>query len=172
MKFDENYFKLFSQPQNFEINGEELKKNFRKLQLRYHPDKYIGSSPKEHRLAVQFSSYLNNAYATLINPIKRAEYLLEIKGISFDKENATIRDADFLIAQMELRDTFEKAKKENDFELIQKLKKSVSSELNLYFEHFSKLMEGLNSESDAMKSNILSCFCKMIFYYNFKEDLQ
>ena len=92
MKFEENFFKIFSQPKTFTIDAEELKNNFRKLQLKYHPDKFIGLSPQEYRLAVQFSSYLNNAYSVLINPIKRAEYLLEVNSIPFDKEKVTIND--------------------------------------------------------------------------------
>jgi molecular chaperone HscB len=72
-----------------------------------HPDRYAGASAYEQRLAVQYSSRINEAYATLRKPLTRALYLLDIAGMSSSDISTVPLDGGFLIAQMELREKLE-----------------------------------------------------------------
>ena len=62
-----DYFELFGLPHHFEVNIAALNTAYFKLQQEYHPDKNIDFAEK--------SALINNAYKTLKNRLKRAEYM-------------------------------------------------------------------------------------------------
>jgi molecular chaperone HscB len=63
--FQRNYFELFDLPVGFALDQATLGARYRQLQRELHPDRYAGASAHEQRLAVQYSSLINEAYATL-----------------------------------------------------------------------------------------------------------
>ena len=75
-----NYFELLEHSINFEVDIKKLSKNHRKLQVLYHPDKFSTKSKEEQEISENWSALINEAYSTLINPMKRALYLLEYYG--------------------------------------------------------------------------------------------
>lgn len=105
--FKRNYFQLFDLPVDFALDQVQLGARYRQLQKEMHPDRYAGASAYEQRLAVQYSSRINEAYATLRKPLTRALYLLDIAGMSANDISAVPLDGGFLIAQMELREKLE-----------------------------------------------------------------
>lgn len=105
--FQRNYFQLFDLPVDFELDQALLGARYRQLQREMHPDRYAGASAYEQRLAVQYSSRINEAYATLRKPLTRALYLLDIAGMAGNEISAVPLDGGFLIAQMELREKLE-----------------------------------------------------------------
>jgi molecular chaperone HscB len=105
--FQRNYFQLFDIPQVFAIDQDTLGRRYRHLQKELHPDRYAGASAHEQRLAVQYSSLVNEAYATLRRPLPRALYLLELAGLSGEDIAREQLSGGFLIAQMELREKLE-----------------------------------------------------------------
>src|SRR6185437_16167802 len=53
----------------------------RDLSRKFHPDYYYNASPQERLASLERSSYLNDAYRALKNPITRIEHLLAIEGL-------------------------------------------------------------------------------------------
>ena len=60
----------------------DLEQRYRALSRQFHPDYFYNASAAERRQSLERSSYLNDAYRTLKNPIGRVEYLLKIEGVS------------------------------------------------------------------------------------------
>ncbi len=108
----QNYFELFSQPVSFHIDAELLAQRYRELQRVAHPDRFANASDRDRRLAVQKASLINEAYQILRSPLLRGRYLLQLEGVKFNDEHVTTQDTEFLMDQMELRETMAKIKQE------------------------------------------------------------
>lgn len=116
MNFDlsQSYFQLFALPASFEIDQAQLSTSFRELQKELHPDRFTAADDQAQRLSVQASAYVNEAYATLKDAVKRAKYLLFIKGVDLDEDHDTTVDAEFLMEQMVLREQLEEISGQDD----------------------------------------------------------
>jgi molecular chaperone HscB len=58
-----------------------IEQRFRDLSRKFHPDYYYNAPPAERLASLERSSYLNDAYRTLRNPVSRIEHLLAIEGL-------------------------------------------------------------------------------------------
>src|SRR5216683_7264510 len=76
-----DYFRFLGLPRKLNISASELEQNFRLLSRQFHPDYFYNASLAERRASLERSSYLNDAYRTLKQPIARIAYLLELEGV-------------------------------------------------------------------------------------------
>ena len=103
----QNYFDLFNLSLSFEIDRNQLLERQQSLQAVYHPDRFVNASEQNKRLSVQQASWINEAYRTLENPVRRARYMLEISGLEMNDESETTSDTDFLMEQISYREEME-----------------------------------------------------------------
>ncbi|WP_241968751.1 co-chaperone HscB [Idiomarina tyrosinivorans] len=102
-----NHFALFDLPVSPNLDLDELQSRYRRLQQALHPDRFANAGERDKLLAMQKTSQLNDAYQTLKQPLSRAEYLLQLQGVDLQHEQQTIKDTEFLMAQMEWRERLE-----------------------------------------------------------------
>jgi len=76
-----DYFSFLGLPRKLTISAAELEQKFRELSRKFHPDYYYNAPPSERLASLERSSYLNDAYRTLKNPVSRIEHLLAIEGL-------------------------------------------------------------------------------------------
>jgi molecular chaperone HscB len=62
------------------IDAQDLDRRFRDLSRKFHPDFYYNATPAERLASLERSSYLNDAYRALKQPVSRIEHLLTIEG--------------------------------------------------------------------------------------------
>src|SRR5438046_5737702 len=77
-----DYFRFLGVPRKLNIDTADLEQRFRALSRQFHPDYFYNATPAERRASLEKSSYLNDAYRTLRNPISRVEYLLKLEGLA------------------------------------------------------------------------------------------
>ncbi|MES3039946.1 MAG: Fe-S protein assembly co-chaperone HscB [Pseudomonadota bacterium] len=109
MNLNTDYFSLFGLPVAFALDANGLQPTWRTLQQQLHPDRAAADDAAAQRHALQMTSHLNAAYDTLRDPVRRARYLLALAGHGADSERVSVMDTDFLMAQMELRESLEEA---------------------------------------------------------------
>jgi molecular chaperone HscB len=77
-----DYFSFFGLPRKLQVNDADLEQRFRALSRQFHPDYFYNAEPVERRASLERSSYLNDGYRTLRQPIARVEYLLQLEGFA------------------------------------------------------------------------------------------
>jgi len=80
-----DYFAFLGVPRRLELDPQELDRRFRDLSRQFHPDFYYNATPAERLASLERSSYLNDAYRALKQPVSRIEHLLSIEGLPLGK---------------------------------------------------------------------------------------
>jgi molecular chaperone HscB len=120
-------FSLFQLPRRFSIDLEDLDQRWKAIQRQVHPDRFSMAGAAAQRVAMQWSSRINEAYRRLKNPLARASYLCELLGAPIQAENNTAMPGSFLMEQMALRENLEEAVHLHDFEeLVSTVQKSIA----------------------------------------------
>jgi molecular chaperone HscB len=102
-----NDFELFELPQQFALDRAQLDDRWKALQREVHPDRFAAQGAAAQRVAMQWSVRINEAYQRLKDPLKRAAYLCELRGVPVQAENNTAMPTAFLMQQMAWRETLE-----------------------------------------------------------------
>jgi molecular chaperone HscB len=76
-----DYFTFFGLPRQLTLDSQDLERRFRELSRKFHPDYFYNASPSERLASLERSSYLNDAYRALRNPVTRIEHLLAVEGL-------------------------------------------------------------------------------------------
>lgn len=164
-----NYFKLFGLDVKFNLDTKKLTQTFQSLQKSAHPDRFAHASSQEQLLAAQKSSMINDAYQTLKNPLKRAEYMLKVRGTEMPSEQASFSDNTFLMRQMELREMLAEVKFSDN---VDAAVFEASQTLEMEFDALFKTMQIQLSENTE-QSNLKACEClrKLKFYQKLHVEL-
>lgn len=123
-----NPFQIFGLPAQFDLNADDLAQRYRTLAAQFHPDKFAAQSAFEQKQAVMMSAAINEAYRQLSQPINRAAALLSQHGIDADAPEHTQFAAEFLMQQMQWRETLGDARMENDTATLSSLKTEIAQE--------------------------------------------
>lgn len=100
----DHFARLNLQP-TYDLSRADLERQYFGLQRYFHPDRFAARSSREKALSLQHATALNEAYETLKTPLKRAEYLLRLRGhpVRADGQE-TIDDPELLMEAMEMRE--------------------------------------------------------------------
>ena len=79
---ERNFFSFLGLPRKLNLDVADLEQRYRALSRQFHPDFFYNASPAERRASLENTSYLNDAYRTLKNPVARIEYLLKLEGMT------------------------------------------------------------------------------------------
>jgi molecular chaperone HscB len=74
-----DFFSFLGLPRKLRIDMADLEQRYRALSRQFHPDYFYNASAAERRASLERSSYLNDAYRTIKNPVARVEYLLKLE---------------------------------------------------------------------------------------------
>ncbi|GJI94632.1 co-chaperone protein HscB [Duganella caerulea] len=124
----QNHFELFNLPQQFAVDAGALDSAYRDVQGRVHPDKFVNATDAEKRVAMQWATRANEAYQTLKNPQKRAQYMCELNGVDLQTESNTAMPMAFLMQQMEWREELGDARAAKDSDALEALDKQLRNE--------------------------------------------
>jgi molecular chaperone HscB len=104
MSFDSDDFALFGLPERFALDEAELSDRRRTLLAQVHPDRFATGGASAQRVAMQWAVRVNEAFARLKDPLKRAAYLCELRGAPIGAEDNTAMPPEFLMQQMAWRE--------------------------------------------------------------------
>jgi len=107
------HFERLGLPKRFALDVQEIERNYLARSRESHPDFHRMASSAEQRASLEQSAALNEAYATLREPFRRAEYLLQLQGGPTAAEHKEMTPA-FLEEMLDLRMEIEDMREAGD----------------------------------------------------------
>jgi molecular chaperone HscB len=141
----QNHFDLFGLAPAFAVEADALERSYREIQSQVHPDRFAHAGDAERRASLQWTTRVNEAYRTLKDPVQRARHLLELHGVDVAFETNTAMPPDFLMQQMELRESLEEATAKKDSSRLDLLRKDLG-ESRRALQH--QIAEAIDSKKD------------------------
>ena len=121
---------------DFDLDLDVIEKRYLGFQRAIHPDRFAAKPAKERALAEQQAVALNEAYETLKDPLRRAAYLLSLKGIDAAvSKDETVRDPELLMEAMEAREALMEA---TSIEKVEKLQAKAGADAIAILSELSK----------------------------------
>jgi len=149
MDFATDFFSLFALPRVFRLPAAEVDRQYVALQSEVHPDRFAGADEVDKRLAMQWSTRVNEAYQTLKKPLARAKYLLHLAAHDVADENNTLMPADFLIEQLEWREALAEARAAGDHHELEHMHYRLQRDLAVRYDELGELLDDRQNFSEA-----------------------
>eukprot|EP00512_Aurantiochytrium_limacinum_P003500 CAMPEP_0171497140 /NCGR_PEP_ID=MMETSP0958-20121227/7100_1 /TAXON_ID=87120 /ORGANISM="Aurantiochytrium limacinum, Strain ATCCMYA-1381" /LENGTH=262 /DNA_ID=CAMNT_0012031337 /DNA_START=234 /DNA_END=1022 /DNA_ORIENTATION=- len=130
-----SHFEVFKLPESFDIDVDNLERQFWSLQKKLHPDRFGYRHEKEQEHSAEYSSRVNNAYKVLKSPLNRAVYMLERRGIDALSEGGTSNvDPELLMKVMEMREELHST---NSPEVLSRLEEGARADVSEFSHQIS-----------------------------------
>jgi molecular chaperone HscB len=165
----ENFFELFSLPESFELDLISLKKSYKNLQTKYHPDQFSNASEQERMSALSMSSQINDAFVVLSEPVKRATYLMELAGINFQEDRSV--NHEILIEQIELRERLEQFVNIEDVDKKEEALESFHEQIQTEFEQASANFSKQDKVEEKPFSEMKQTLSRMLFLNKLLKEI-
>lgn len=137
----DSHFDLFHLPAQFALDEMALDAAYRTVQTQVHPDRFAAAGDAQKRIAMQWATRANEAYRTLRDPLKRASYLLSLRGVDIGAENNTAMEPAFLMQQMEWREGIEDAAAARNVDALDALLAELREERRIRVERLGTLLD-------------------------------
>ena len=164
MHLSDDDFTLFGLTQSQALDRAELDARRRDLQARVHPDRFAADGAAAQRLAMQWAVRVNQAYQRLRDPLSRAAYLCELRGVAVDAERNTAMPAAFLMQQMAWREALDDAA---DLRAVQQLDEAVARDERALQAELTDLLDERHDTAAAAAS-----VRALMFVARFRQDIE
>jgi molecular chaperone HscB len=97
------HFELLGLPAAFGLDPAAIEARYKEWSRKLHPDRFARAEPRARRYSLEQATALNDAYRTLRDPTRRAEYLLHLQGIQIDSDKgggSTVKLSASLLGEM------------------------------------------------------------------------
>src|SRR6266581_91208 len=157
MNLNQNHFELFGLPARFAVDAAALESRYHELQREVHPDRFAAAPDAERRVSMQLATRVNEAYQTLKSPLKRAVYILKLRGVDPEFETNTAMPSEFLMEQISWRERIEAGSEEP--EALLRLQAGLRGESR-------KIYETLHGQLDERRDDeAASQTARMLMFY-------
>ncbi len=137
----DTHFALFDLPDTYAIDTPVLDNAYRTVQSQVHPDRFAAAGDAQKRIAMQWATHANEAYQTLRDPLKRATYMLKLRGVDAGAESNTAMEPAFLMQQMEWRENIEDAAAAKNVGALESLLDELRDQERIRFDMLAALID-------------------------------
>lgn len=163
MNLSDDDFTLFGLPPRQALDRALLDARRRELQGAMHPDRFAAEGAAAQRLAMQWSVRVNEAWQRLKDPLSRAAYLCELRGVPIAAESNTAMPRAFLMQQLAWREALDDAA---SADAVQALDDTVAAEQRVMQ---AQLVTLLDEQGDTAAAAAL--VRALMFVTRFREAL-
>ncbi len=162
------HFEIFGLAPSVDLDVKALEAQHRALALETHPDRLPQADARTRRIAAEKSAALNEAIKVLKDPVRRAFYVLELKGVKLDTEDAAAKvkmPMDFLEEIMERREALEAARASKRIETAQ----AMAAEIRAAKETTLSLAQDALRKDDVATATV--ALGRVRYYSRFLEEV-
>lgn len=158
-----SYFKLMDFDSTFTLDTQKLQKRYLQLQRSLHPDNFSQKSVKEQEYSEIQSALVNKAYKTLLKPLSRGLYMLELEGMRLEEGTDSGADSEFLMELMEINEALDEARTPEEAN-------KIGQETKVKLADLTKAIDDalLKGELQAAKALLV----QMKYYANIEEKVK
>jgi molecular chaperone HscB len=123
-----SHFDVFGLSPSVDLDVGALEEKYRALALQSHPDRAAGADAATRRKLAETTATLNEALKVLRDPVRRAFYLLKLRGVDLENETAAARQRmppEFLEEVMNRREALDEARQSKDVSRAQEMGEEV-----------------------------------------------
>jgi molecular chaperone HscB len=170
-----DYFELFGIPRSLNLSLDALQQRYYELSRQLHPDRFMQKPEAERQRALDMSSALNDAYRTLKDPVKRAQYLLGLEGFDIGEQRSKDVPPELLEEVFELNMALEEMRGGDDSARPQleqaeknftKMLAETDQQLQSFFEQYDK------SKSQDVLSQIRNVLNRRKYIQNLVSEVE
>ncbi|XP_034547939.1 iron-sulfur cluster co-chaperone protein HscB [Notolabrus celidotus] len=158
-----SFFKIMDCDYTFTLDTQKLQRRYLQLQRSLHPDNFSQKSVKEQEYSESQSALVNKAYKTLLKPLSRGLYMLELQGMRIEEGTDSGADSEFLMELMEINEAVDEAQSPEEANKIGQDMKEKLAELTGKID--AALLKG---ELQAAKALL----AQMKYYANIDEKVK
>jgi len=166
-----DFFDLLSIPRTFALDSASLSRAYRSIARQIHPDTFGGDSIEARNLSTRLSAQINEAFATLRDPVKRAAYILEIAGGPSAIEVREVPGT-LLGEVMMLREEIEQAQKSGDEAAMEKHRGTITTRREDTLRLIADRADALWEASDEDKKAFRVLLNSIKYFDNLLAELQ
>ncbi len=107
-------YRLLGLTEQLALDPADLQARYYELSRKLHPDRYGRKPPVEQQFSEEATSLLNDAYRTLRDPVKRAEYVLKQHGFDIGEQRSKNVPPELLEEVFELNMALEEMREGDD----------------------------------------------------------
>ena len=128
-----NHFEIFGLSPSVDLDLGALEAKYRALAMEAHPDRAAGADAATRRKMAEQTASLNEAVKVLKDPVRRALYVLKLRGVDLENETAAAKQKmppEFLEEVMERREALDAARASKDVAKAQAMGDEVGALLD------------------------------------------
>jgi len=160
-------FAVLGLPQRYDIEGATLDEQFRALSRKLHPDRFARASAKERRFSLEQTTLVNDAYRTLRDPARRAEHLLELRGVR--PLSDTAMPEEFLEEAMADREKLLEARMEGGNDGVEQLAAGIRQKRDAAMEEIGRVLRA-SEPGPADLSRVSGLLARLRYYARYLDE--
>jgi molecular chaperone HscB len=160
-------FAVLGLPRRYDIDPARLDEQFRALSRKLHPDRFARASAKERRFSLEQTTLVNDAYRTLRDPARRAEHLLELRGVR--QLSDTAMPEDFLEEAMADREKLLEARMEGGQDDVEQLAAGIRQKRDAAMEEIERVLSA-SEPGPADLSRVSGLLARLRYYARYLDE--
>ena len=165
-----DYFTLLGLDRRYFLDEQKLRSTFQALTKHIHPDKFSGAPEEVRRLSTKLAADVNNAITVLLDPVRRAAYLLDLAGGPTAAQDRSV-PGDLLAEVMTLREEIAEAHEEKDSKAPGRIRDALTARRVETLEQIGPLAEELDQADDERKIKLRRLINAMKYFDNLLAEL-
>ena len=172
-----DHFAVLGVERRYDLDGAALEARYKELSRKLHPDRFAKADPRARRAALQRTVQLNEAWRALKDPLKRAEYLLELGGVRIATDDGGARAGGvaappaLLMEILELREELGEARAAHDDANVRRMGDAMRARADAAK---AKVAAGLGGEAAPERTHLEAVAGELValrYYQRFLDEV-